>query len=155
MNKICTFLVGVPGAGKSTWLKNADTSSAYIASTDDIIQTTAADYGLTYDEAFKDLINFAERAMWHNLLMAAEDGDPIYIDRTNLSVKSRKRFIDVLKPCGYVFNAVVFPIPEQEEWTRRLNSRPGKTIPDNIIRNMARSFVMPTASEGISSVIVV
>lgn len=153
MSKICTFLVGAPGAGKSTWMRNQEwIDDTYVASTDDIIQNIADEYGLTYDEAFKDVIGFAEKVMWRELKMAAEDGDPIYIDRTNMSVKSRRKFIDFLKPYGYRFNAVVFPNPDPVEWERRLNSRPGKTIPDNIIRNMVASFRMPTPEEGFDNI---
>jgi predicted kinase len=149
MVKVCTFLIGAPGAGKSTWMRNQEwIDDTYIASTDDIIQNIADEYGLTYNEAFKDVVGFAEKVMWRELEMAAKDGDRIYIDRTNMSVKSRKRFIDFLKPYGYQFNAVVFPNPDPAEWERRLNSRPGKTIPENIIRNMVASFRMPTHEEG-------
>ena len=149
MDKICTFLVGAPGAGKSTWMQNQDwLEDTYIASTDDIIENIADQYGLTYNEAFKDVVGFAEKVMWRELEMSAKDGDLIYIDRTNMSVKSRKRFIDFLRPYGYRFDAVVFPNPDPVEWERRLNSRPGKTIPDNIIRNMVSSFKMPSQEEG-------
>lgn len=156
MVKVCTFLIGAPGAGKSTWMKNQEwIDDTYVASTDDIIENIADEYGLTYDEAFKDIIGFAEKVMWRELEMAAKDGDVIYIDRTNMSVKSRKKFIDFLKPYGYRFNAVVFPNPDPTEWERRLNSRPGKTIPDSIIRNMVASFRMPTPEEGFNDIVIV
>lgn len=149
MVKICTILIGAPGSGKSTWMRNQEwIDDTYVASTDDIIENIADQYGFTYDEAFKDVVGFAEKVMWRELEMAAQDGDPIYIDRTNMSVKSRKRFIDFLRPYGYRFDAVVFPNPDPAEWERRLNSRPGKTIPENIIRNMVSSFRMPTQEEG-------
>jgi predicted kinase len=153
MTKICTFLIGAPAAGKSTWMRNQEwIDDTYVASTDDIIEEIAAGYGLTYNEAFKDVVGFAEKVMWRELERAAKDGDLIYIDRTNMSVKSRKRFIDFLKPYGYRFNAVVFPNPDPVEWERRLNNRPGKTIPENIIRNMVSSFRMPTHEEGFDNI---
>lgn len=148
----CTILVGVPGSGKSTWLLNQEyIEDQYIASTDDIIETISNCYGLTYDEGFKDLIKFAEKVMWKELADFAEDGERIYIDRTNLSEKSRKRFIDFLKPYGYEFDAVVFPTPEVDEWTRRLN-RPGKTIPDHVLESMADNIEMPTKEEGFENI---
>jgi predicted kinase len=153
MVKVCTFLVGAPAAGKSTWLRNQEwTDDTYVVSTDNIIEEIASGYGLTYNEAFKDVIAFAEKVMWRELEWAARDGALIYIDRTNMSAKSRKRFIDFLKPYGYEFNAVVFPNPDPVEWERRLNSRPGKTIPENVIRSMVSSFRMPTCEEGFTNI---
>ena len=149
----CVFLVGVPAAGKSTWMKNQDwVDDTCIISTDTIIEEVASEYGMTYDEAFKNLIGFAEQVMWNDLKLAAEDGDPIYIDRTNLTAKGRKKFIDYLKPFGYEFEAVVFPTPDRDEWERRLNSRPGKTIPEHVLESMERNFQMPLMDEGFSKI---
>ena len=154
----CTLLVGVPGSGKSTWLLDREyIEDQYIASTDDIIESIAFGFGLTYDEGFKDLIKFAEKVMWKELADFAEDGERIYIDRTNLSVKSRKRFIDFLKPYGYEFDAVVFPevgseALSKEEWKRRLDSRPGKTIPQEALDRMVYSYEIPLMSEGFDKI---
>jgi predicted kinase len=144
----CTILVGVPGSGKSTWLLGREhIEDQYIASTDDIIEAIAFGFGLTYDEGFKDLIKFAEKVMWKELADFAEDGERIYVDRTNLSVKSRKRFMDFLRPYGYEFDAVVFATPKTDEWAKRLH-RPGKTIPDHVLESMADNIEMPTKAEG-------
>ena len=152
----CIMLVGVPGSGKSTWLQNQEwVDDTYVASTDNIIESVADEYGLTYDEAFKDLVGFADKVMWRELEMTADDGDLIYVDRTNMSIKSRKRFFDLLKPFGYEFEAVVFPLPEKDEWNRRLRSRPGKTIPEHVLTSMISSFQMPTVDEGFSAVTIV
>jgi predicted kinase len=149
----CTILVGVPGSGKSTWLENQEhPDDTWIASTDYIIEEIALAYGMTYSEGFKDLIGFAEKAMWHNLKMFAEDGDYIYVDRTNMTKWSRKRFIEFLKPYGYEFDCVVFPTPEPEEWQRRLDSRPGKSIPQEAIDRMVNGYDVPTEDEGFTNI---
>lgn len=156
----CTILVGVPGSGKSTWLENQEQlqlDDTWISSTDDIIENIAAWHNMTYDEAFKDLISFAEKAMWRDLKDFAEEGDYIYVDRTNLSAKSRRKFISFLKPYGYEFECVVFPMPGDdllpaEEWNRRLDSRPGKTIPDHILTSMIDHYEIPLESEGFSKI---
>ena len=149
----CVFLVGVPAAGKSTWMKNQDWDlDTCVLSTDSIIEDVASGYSMTYDEAFKNLIGFAEQVMWNDLKLAANDGDTIYIDRTNLTVKGRRKFIDYLKPFGYEFEAVVFPTPDRDEWERRLNSRPGKTIPKHVLDSMVNSFQMPLMDEGFSKI---
>lgn len=148
----CTILVGVPGSGKSTWTRDQEyIEDQYIASTDDIIEAIANGFGMTYNEGFNDLIKFAEKVMWKELTAFAADGERIYIDRTNLSVKSRKRYIDFLKPYGYKFDCVVFKTPETDEWARRLN-RPGKTISDHVLESMANNIEIPLMSEGFDKI---
>lgn len=147
----CTFLIGVPGSGKSTWLaQQGELENTMAISTDDIISQIAHEYEMTYDEAFWDLTKFAEKVMWRSLEDSAYFEDHIIIDRTNLSRKSRARFIKFLQ--GYEFEAVVFPTPESEEWNRRLNSRPGKTIPLNVLQSMAKNFDEPSEAEGFSKI---
>jgi len=148
----CTFLVGVPGSGKSTWVDAQKDFNTFVVSTDRIIEDIANTYMMTYDAAFKDLIGFAEKTMFNRLAKLAEAGSDIYIDRTNLSVKSRKRIIDILKPFGYNFKAVVFPVPDKEEWQRRLDSRLGKTIPKHVLESMAMNFQHPMMEEGFSKI---
>ena len=153
MSKICTILVGVPGSGKSTWLQDKyDDETAWFMSTDDIIQDIANMFNVTYSEAFPDLIKFAEKVMWQDFESSAKRGVHIYVDRTNLTVNSRKKIIDRLKPYGYQFEAVVFPTPEDSEWKRRLDSRPGKIIPPHVLSSMGDSYSEPTEAEGFSKI---
>lgn len=153
----CTFLVGVPGSGKSTWLKDQELWTL-IVSTDNIIDELAETYGLTYNEVFKDTIRFAELVMNNEMDKAIAYGDAnFHIDRTNLTVKSRRKFIEKLKPHGYEFEAVVFPLPgteklPTEEWFRRLDSRSGKTIPGYILSSMIEHYEPPTEAEGFSKI---
>ena len=153
----CTMLVGVPGSGKSTWLKDQELWTL-IVSTDNIIEELAETYGLTYNDIFKDTIRFAELVMTTEMDKAIAYGDAnFHIDRTNLTVKSRRKFIEKLKPHGYEFEAVVFPMPgtgklPQEEWNRRLDSRPGKTIPGYILSSMIEHYEPPTDAEGFSKI---
>ena len=147
----CTFLVGVPASGKSTWLaQQGELERTMIISTDNTIEYIAELFDMSYNEAFPDLIKFAEKVMWKSLEDAAYFGDNIIIDRTNLSVGSRKRFIKFLQ--GYGFEAVVFPTPEHKEWERRLNSREGKTIPSHVLQSMVKNFEKPTEAEGFSKI---
>lgn len=149
----CTILVGVPASGKSTWLEHLNWYVAtWFISTDATIEGVAGMHGMTYNQAFSHLIKFAEQVMWSDLQRAADRGDPIYIDRTNMTARARKKFIDFLKPFGYEFECVVFPTPEPEEWKRRLDSRPGKTIPQEVLDRMVDSYEMPLMSEGFTKI---
>jgi predicted kinase len=146
----CTILIGAPATGKSTWCDTVRTS--VILSSDAVIEDIAEQYGFTYDQVFSDLIRFAETVFWRKLYNWAEQGVDLVIDRTNMSVKSRKKIIDLLKPHGYQFEAVVFPVPGAQEWRRRLDNRKGKTIPEHVLHSIAGSYVEPTDAEGFSKI---
>ena len=155
----CTILVGVPGSGKSTWFSKNKTASMAPISTDNIIEFMGSLFGFTYDQIFKDSISLAEKIMWKRLEWNAERRNDVVIDRTNLTAKSRKKFIDYLKPYGYEFEAVVFPLPgtvefSEEEWFRRLDSRQGKTIPNAVLASMVNSAQMPSEEEGFTKITV-
>jgi predicted kinase len=147
----CTMLVGVPGSGKSTWIQEY-MPMANVMSTDIVIENVAKSYGMSYNEGFKDLISFAEKVMWRHITLAHMRQEDYVIDRTNLSAKSRKKFIDRLKLHGYDIECVVFHTPEPEEWKRRLDSRPGKNIPQEALDRMVDSYEIPLMSEGFTSI---
>lgn len=153
----CTILVGVPGSGKSTWLAENMTDRSHIVSTDRIIDGLAWKYGFTYDEIFRETIRFADMVMVKWMMGAVEEGYDLYIDRTNLTAKSRAQFINKLKKHGYEFECVVFPevgseALSKEEWKRRLDSRPGKTIPQEALDRMVNSYEIPLMSEGFTKI---
>jgi gluconate kinase len=52
----------------------------------------------------------------------------------------------------YRMIAVVFKIPDVEELERRLNSRPGKHIPNHVMKSMINGFQMPTVEEGFDEI---
>lgn len=136
-------LVGLPGVGKSTWVA----SRGRVASSDAFIELFAKLRGQTYNDVFPEYIKKAEAHFWE-LLEGCDEN--IYIDRTNLTVKSRARLFKALP--NHKFTAIVFSIPE--DWQKRLASRPGKQIPDNILHQMDRSYQPPTLDEGFHQIIV-
>lgn len=154
----CIMLVGVPASGKSTWqYKKYGEYPPVVASTDNIIQEIASSYGMTYDEGFKGLIQIAEQIMWRQITTCLMRGSDFIIDRTNLTVKSRAKFIQKLKLHKYEIECVVFPevgseALSKEEWKRRLNSRRGKTIPQEVLDKMIDSYEIPLMSEGFDKI---
>ena len=158
MSKNIYILVGPPAAGKSTWVEKEFQGECHVVSTDDIIQVIADNDGKTYNETFAKYIKAAEAIMWQEFdRMVNGDYNPIVVDRTNMSVKSRRKFFERLrnfhKGHGYKIHAVVFPKPEGEEYERRLDSREGKTIPEQALTSMLNSYEIPLKSEGFSDII--
>ena len=143
----CYQLVGVPGAGKSTWVANQRWAKdcAYV-STDGYVEKFAQRMGKTYSEVFDLVMPRAVRLMARAVVRAREAGKDIIWDQTSTSVVSRKRKFNMLRDYEHI--AVVFSTPEKEELARRLASRPGKHIPKKVLKSMITSFQMPTESEG-------
>jgi len=157
MNKELIILIGVPAAGKSTWVQREFQGECHVLSTDNIIEELADAMGKTYDEIFSDYIKVAEKMFWEDFDRHISEGySPIVIDRTNMSVKSRARIFNRLqqwhKRHGYRITGVVFSTPEQTEHERRLASRPGKTIPKHVVESMIDSYETPLFSEGFNTI---
>jgi len=152
------MLVGVPASGKSTWRVTRLGGFGIELSTDDIIERLADRWGFTYNEIFKDTISFAEKVMKRDFIEAAERDVDVIIDRTNLTAKSRRKWIEMLKLYQYEIDCVVFPevgseALSHEEWKRRLNSRQGKSIPQEVLDRMINSYEIPLKSEGFDNII--
>ena len=147
------MLIGVPGSGKSTWIKNQnfDMSRTLIASTDDQIETLAAAAGKTYNDVFNELIKSATVAMNHQVREAIQVGADIVWDQTNTSIKARKQKLDMI-PKSYNKVAVVFPTPGAVELGRRLAGRVGKNIPDHVMRSMISGLHPPSYMEGFDQI---
>jgi len=147
----CYQLVGVPGSGKSTWVKNQDwTSDCVVVSTDEFVEAYAIEVGSTYSEVFEDYMQIAVKLMADKVVCAREAGKDIIWDQTSTSVKARARKFNMLPDYEHI--AVVFKTPAQDELARRLASRPGKNIPDHVMRSMIDHFEMPSLEEGFTQV---
>jgi predicted kinase len=147
----CYQLVGVPASGKSTWIASQDWAvlCAHV-STDKWVDLYAKEMGKTYSEVFDEYMPTAVDLMAKEVIAAREMGRDIVWDQTSTSVKSRVRKFNMLPDYEHI--AVVFKTPEPEELARRLASRPGKNIPDHVMRSMINNFEMPDTEEGFSQV---
>jgi predicted kinase len=154
-------LCGLPALGKSTRATQIAEMNlgAFVYSTDRYVENVAAHRGLTYSEVFADVIDQATKSMNGWLDMALRDRADIVWDQTNLTVKKREKILRRLKNAGYRVECECFVPPEPghlddlKAWKSRLNSRPGKIIPQHVLNSMYASYVLPTAQEGFDSVI--
>lgn len=148
----CIHLVGVPGAGKSTWIKTQTMVDNFVVvSSDNFVEQHAKEVGKTYNEVFADYMKIAVKLMANQALIAQANNKNIIWDQTSTSVGARAKKFNMLP--AYEHIAVVFPIPEKEELARRLASRPGKNIPDHVMETMIGGFVVPTLDEGYTEII--
>lgn len=147
-------LVGLPGSGKSTYLKNESwqySPDTFVYSTDIYIEAEAASEGKTYDECFQDFIKNATSAMDNSLKFAIEKDKHVIWDQTNMTSKKRRSIVAKFPVSYYRMCYCIAPPRSTEEWNeldKRLASRPGKTIPSHVVRSMFNSYEEPELEEG-------
>ena len=150
----CYQLIGVPGSGKSTWIKNQEwAENCVVVSTDEFVEDYAKECGSTYSEVFDDYMPTAVKLMADKVERAREQGKDIIWDQTSTTEGARRKKFNMLPDYEHI--AVVFKTPEMDELKRRLASRPGKNIPSQVMVQMIRGLVMPTLDEGFTEIRVV
>ena len=147
----CYQLVGVPGSGKSTWVKNQDwAKDCVVVSTDEFVEDYAKEVGSTYSEVFEDYMPTAVKLMADKVVRAREQGKDIIWDQTSTTIASRLKKFNMLPDYEHI--AIVFKTPDASELQRRLGSRPGKIIPDKVMQNMIDGYDPPTEDEGFKQI---
>jgi predicted kinase len=147
----CYQLIGIPASGKTTWINQQSWAvpCAYI-STDKWVEIYAKEVGLTYSEVFDSFMPMAVDLMTKEVTAARDMGRDIIWDQTSTTIKSRARKFNMLPDYEHI--AVVFKTPNEIELARRLASRPGKNIPDHVIRDMIDNYEEPTEEEGFTEI---
>jgi predicted kinase len=147
----CYQLVGVPCAGKSTWIKNQIWALGLtIVSTDAFVEDYARAQGKTYSEVFKDYMPTAVNLMADQVVFAREHDHTVIWDQTSTTLASRTRKFRMLPNYDHI--AVVFRTPDLDVLKVRLSSRPGKEIPWEVVQGMIDGWEEPTLEEGFKEI---
>jgi predicted kinase len=147
----CYQLIGVPAAGKSTWINSQNwIGGMEYVSTDHHVHAYAKEQGKTYEEVFKDYMPTAVDLMAQEVVAAREAGRDVLWDQTSTTVKSRARKFNMLP--DYYHIAVVFPTPAIAVLKERLASRVGQPIPWEVVQGMIDNFEYPTEEEGFKEI---
>ena len=147
----CYQLIGVPAAGKSTWINSQNwIGGMEYVSTDQHVHAYATEQGKTYEEVFKDYMPTAVDLMAQEVVAAREAGRDILWDQTSTTIKSRARKFNMLPDYHHI--AVVFPTPVIAVLKERLANRVGQPIPWEVVQGMIDNFEYPTEEEGFKEI---
>ena len=145
------MLVGVPGSGKSTWIKNQIWALGLsVVSTDPWVEDHAKRQGKTYSEVFEEYMPQAVELMAKEVVAAREAGRDVLWDQTSTTVKSRARKFNMLPDYWHI--AVVFQPPAIEVLKERLARRVEQPIPWEVVQGMIDNFEYPTNKEGFKEI---
>jgi len=147
----CFQLCGVPASGKTTWTKKQVWALGLtIVSTDPFVEDYARSEGKTYSDVFEEAMPMAIEQMLEQVVRARELRHCLIWDQTSTTVRSRARKFRMLPDYDHI--CVVFETPDRAELSRRLESRPGKTIPQEVMETMIENFESPTIEEGFKEI---
>ena len=146
------MMMGIPGSGKSTWIKN-NFPDVEPVSRDKIrfeLLQEGEDYFAHEEEVFETFVDSIQVAIDNPL------GFDIYVDATHLNKTARDRVLKQLDLSEVdEINCVFFKV-DSEICIERNEQRTGLArVPRSVIRRMWFSHIMPDADEHFDKIIVI
>ena len=152
MKKHLYLMMGVPGSGKSTYVKNILKYGDIYISRDEIrysLLTEEDDYFAKENEVIKTFIDNIDKS-----LINEEYCGDVYADATHLSPKSRAQILNKLKNKDKV-SVIYLDIPLNLILERNAQRKGRALVPENVVRRMYNSIILPTKAEGIEKLIII
>lgn len=148
MDKMCYIMVGVSGAGKSSYVlelldREDDAGRSCRVFSLDLVRLSfyswfmpnvEANYAaaFTYANEHPKEFDQAVRDAWQDALSSS---DTVIVDNTNLSRKSRVRWIQEARVKGFKIHGVEVNAPLSVVIARQA-TRGDKSVPENVVRDM-------------------
>jgi len=148
-------LIGVAGSGKSTYLKDRlylPEPVPVIISRDDTLMefAHANEISGNYSEIWKSLTDEdqsnIDKLLEDKFKKAFKNKQNMVIDMTNMSNKSQRKWTNKANaPKSYRAKATIFATSYNEVTTRlkKREQETGKSIPDFVVKNMMKGFMVP------------
>ena len=152
MNNTLYITVGLPGSGKSTYVKNfiKDKEIEYLSS-----DSLRAVYGKSEEDQTVTPLVFGH--IKRKVDEFLKDGKNVLVDATSVNRKERSDYINTAKKYGAKVVAIVFKMDRQGliDRNKKRGEQGGRVVPDWVIDKMLAKFEEPSYSEGIDVMIYV
>jgi predicted kinase len=136
--------VGLPGSGKSTYLKRRGVNAI---SSDEIRHLIADD---SEDQSVHAQVFATIRYLIRQRIAVGRV--VTYVDATHLTRWERRPYVRLARKYGCEVEAIFFNVPV--ETCVRRNRRRGRVVPEEVIRAMAELMEPPTVGEGIARILI-
>ena len=152
MNNTLYITVGLPGSGKSTYVKNfiKDKDIEYLSS-----DSLRAVYGKSEEDQTVTPLVFGHIKKKVDEFL--KDGKNVLVDATSVNRKERSDYINTAKKYGAKVVAIVFKMDRQGliDRNKKRGEQGGRVVPTFVIDKMLAKFEEPSYSEGIDVIIYV
>ena len=152
MNNTLYITVGLPGSGKSTYVKNfiKDKEIEYLSS-----DSLRAVYGKSEEDQSVTSIVFGH--IKRKVDEFLKDGKNVLVDATSVNRKERSDYIKTAKKYGARVVAIVFKMDRLGliERNKKRGEQGGREVPTFVIDKMLAKFEEPSYDEGIDVIIYV
>ena len=138
------LMCGVPGAGKSTFLKNRVKKDSSVIISRDVIRFSI----VKPDEEYFSHEDEVLKIFWGQINKALAENKNVFVDQTSLTPKARKWLLQHVN--GYDHANLIWIDEDIQTCLERNEMRRGTRayVPRSVIRRMNEQFIEPSLEEG-------